>query len=105
MSSRKSSRPSRRSSACRASSSAVSTCERRDDVGRLGVAALVEQHAVRALQVLDGALGLAELEVQAAEVVEEPPDVALVVELLVVGLGALRIAAGEHPVAHALRHH
>ena len=110
MSSRKSSRPSRSSSACRASSSAdlhlagrqVHVGERRDDVGRLGVAALVEQDAVGALQVLDRALGLAELEVEAAEVVQQAADVALVVELLVVGLRALRVAAREHPVAHAL---
>src|SRR6266542_5593176 len=44
--------------------------ERRDDVRRLGCAALLEQDAIRVLQVRDRLLGLAELEAQSAEVVE-----------------------------------
>src|SRR5690348_2457045 len=59
--------------------------ERCNDVRRLRVAALVEQHAVRVLQMLDRLLGLAEMEVQATEVVEQTADVSLVVDLLVVG--------------------
>src|SRR4029077_13923250 len=46
--------------------------------------------------------GLAELEVQAAEVVEQPADVSLVVDLLVVGLRALRVVARLDPVPHPL---
>src|SRR6185503_17217285 len=51
----------------------------------------------------DRLLRLAELEVEAAEIVEQLADVGLVGELLVLGLRALGIRAGEHPVPRALR--
>ena len=47
-------------------------------------------------------LGLAELEVQAAEVVQQAADVSLIVDLLVVGLCALGVAARLDPVPHPL---
>src|SRR5213592_4501124 len=50
---------------------------------------------------LDRLLGLTEVEVQAAEVVEQPADVSLVVDLLV-GLCALRVVARLDPVPHPL---
>src|SRR4051794_13742399 len=76
--------------------------ERRNDVRRLRIAALVEQHAVRVLQILDRLLGLAEVEVQPAEVVEQPADVTLVTDLLVVGLCPLGVIARLDPVPHPL---
>src|SRR6266550_1887104 len=51
---------------------------------------------------LDRLLGLAEVEVQATEVVEQPADVSLVVDLLVVGLRALSVIARLDPVPHPL---
>ena len=47
-------------------------------------------------------LGLAEQELEAAEVVQQPPDVAAVGQLLVLRLRPLRVRAREHPVAVAL---
>src|SRR5205823_9319772 len=44
----------------------------------------------------------AEMEIQPAEVVEQPADVSLVVDLLVVGLGALGVIARLDPVPHPL---
>src|SRR4030095_2996957 len=66
------------------------------------VVPLVEKHAVRALEMLERLLGLAEVEVQATEVVEQPTDVTFVVDLLVVGLRALRIVARLDPMPHPL---
>jgi len=54
------------------------------------------------LEVDDRFLGLAEEEVQAAEVVNQPADVEPVRELLILGLRALGVRTGEHPVALAL---
>src|SRR4051795_1288696 len=51
---------------------------------------------------LDCLLGLAEMEVKATEVVEQPADVSLVVDLLVVGLCALSVIARLDPVPHPL---
>src|SRR5262249_16259050 len=51
---------------------------------------------------LDRLLGLAEMEVQATEVVEQPADITFVVDLLVVGLRALRVVARLDPVPHPL---
>ena len=51
---------------------------------------------------LDRLLGLAEQEVEAAEVVRQLADVRLVGELLVRGTCALGVRAGEQPVALAL---
>src|SRR5689334_21661085 len=76
--------------------------KRWDDARGLRVAALVEQHAVRVLQMLDCLLGLAEMEVQATEVVEQSADVSLVVDLLVVGLRALSVISRLDPVPHPL---
>src|SRR5437764_6628670 len=42
------------------------------------------------------------MEIQATEVVEQPADVAFVVDLLVVGLRALRVVARLDPVPHPL---
>src|SRR2546423_9858041 len=51
---------------------------------------------------LDRLLGLAELEVQATEVVEQPADASFVVQLLVVGLRALSVVARLDPMPHPL---
>ena len=62
----------------------------------------LERGAERRLQALDRLRRLVEHQVQAAEVVQQAADVALVVQLLVVRLRPLRVVPGEHPVAHPL---
>ena len=54
------------------------------------------------LQLLDRLVRLAEQEAEAAEVVQQPTDGPLVVELLEEVLGPLGVVAREHPVAGAL---
>ena len=79
--------------------------ERGDRLGRIVVATDLERDRERMLQVLDRPLGLAEQEVEPAEVVQEPADVGAVGELLVLRLCLLGIRAREHPVAVALGEH
>jgi hypothetical protein len=71
-------------------------------VAGIGAVADLEENPVGVLQVLDRLLGLPELEIESAEVVQELADVRLVGELLVLRLGALRVRAGKHPVPGAL---
>src|SRR4051812_32081456 len=66
--------------------------ERGDSLRRIGVAAGLEGDAECFLQEADRLVGLAEEEVQAAEVVRELADVDTVRELLVRGAGLLRVA-------------
>src|SRR5580765_2615732 len=80
----------------------VNLREGRDDVAGVGVVADLEENPVGVLQVLDRLLGLPELEIESAEVVQELADVRLVGEFLVLRLGALRVRAGEYPVPGAL---
>ena len=76
--------------------------ERRDGRRGLFVAPELERDRERLLEVLDRHLGLAEQELEAAEVVQQPADVGAVGELLVLRLRLLRVGAREHPVAVAL---
>src|SRR4051794_25836595 len=76
--------------------------ERRDGGRDLFVAAGLERHRDRMLEVLDRLLRLAEQELEAAEVVEQPRDVRAVGQLLVLRLRLLGVGAGEHPVPVAL---
>src|SRR6187431_2296171 len=80
----------------------VNLREGRDDVAGIGAVADLEENPIGVLEVLDRLLGLPELEIESAEVVQELADVRLVGELLVLRLGALRVRAGEHPVPGAL---
>ena len=79
--------------------------ERRDGRRRVLVAADLERDRERVLQVLDRLLGLAEQELDAAEVVQQPADVRAVGELLVLRLRLLGVRARKHPVAVALGEH
>ena len=67
--------------------------------GRIGI----ERPRVGRLQVLDGVLLVSQEERETAEHELQATDVTLVVHLLVQLLRALRVAAGEHVVALALR--
>src|SRR6185312_7541492 len=80
----------------------VNLREGRDDVAGVGVVADLEENPIGVLEVLDRLVGLPQLEIESAEVVQELADVRLVGQLLVLRLGALRIRAGEHPVPGAL---
>src|SRR6266545_888505 len=68
----------------------------------LFLAVRVERGRVGGLQVLDRLLGLPQEEIDAAEVVQQAGEIALVIQLLVNTLRLLRIVPGEHPVALAL---
>src|SRR6187200_1704227 len=76
--------------------------EGRDDVAGVGVVADLEENPIGVLQVLDRLVGLPQLEIESAEVVQELANIRLVGQLLVLRLGALRVRAGEHPVPGAL---
>src|SRR5439155_12132950 len=76
--------------------------ERRDSLRGVRLAADLERDAEGLLQERLRLVGLAEQEVEAAEVVQQPADAPPVGELLVVRLRALRVRAREHPVALAL---
>src|SRR4051794_6880518 len=73
--------------------------ERRDGLRRIGVVPEVERDLECLFQLLDRLLGLAEQEVEHAEVVGEAADEDLVAQQLVRGTRLLRIRAREHPVA------
>ena len=79
--------------------------ERRDGRGRLLVAPELERDREGLLEVLDRDLGLAEQELDRAEVVHQPADVRAVGELFVLRLGVLGVRAREHVVAVALGEH
>ena len=66
------------------------------------VAGLERDLGSASVEQLDGPLGVAEREVQAAEVVQQPADVRAVLELLVVAARPLRVRPREQPVALAL---
>ena len=79
--------------------------ERRDRGRRVLVASDLERDREGVLQMLDRLLGLAEQELEPAEVVQQAADVDAVGELLVLVLRPLRVRAREHPVAAALGEH
>src|SRR3954451_12229060 len=76
--------------------------ERRHRLRRVLLEPVVERDRERFLQQRHRLVGLAEEEVQTAEVVREPADVDTVRELLVGGAGLLRVRAREHPMALAV---
>src|SRR5215210_1609516 len=76
--------------------------ERRDGAGGVRLAAVLEEHLERLVQLLDRLLGLPEGEVDAAEVVEDAADGCAVGDLLELRLRLLGVLAGEHPLALAL---
>src|SRR6185503_8323239 len=67
----------------------VNLREGRDDVAGVGVVADLEENPIGVLEVLDRLVGLPQLEIESAEVVQELADVRLVGQLLVLRLGAL----------------
>src|SRR5215210_6587416 len=80
----------------------VNLRERRDGAGRVGLAAVLEEHLERLVQLLDRLLGLAEGEVDPAEVVQDAPDGRAVRDLLELRLRLLGVLAGENPLPLAL---
>src|SRR5581483_7663316 len=76
--------------------------ERRDGAAGVSVPAGLESDRERLLQQADGVVGVAEEEVETAEVVRELADVDAIRELGVRLTRALRVRAGENPVALAV---
>ena len=110
ISSMRSSRPSSRRSALRACSSAATgspvrryTCASDETIVATSSSVPCSSATANAsLQPLDRLVGLAEQELEPAEVVEQPADVAAVVQLLVRRLRPLGVRARQHPVPVAL---
>src|SRR5919109_1864326 len=75
---------------------------RRDGAGGIRLAAVLEQHLERLVQLLDRLLGLAQQEVETAEVVEHPADRRAVRDLLELCLRLLRVLPSQDPLALAL---
>ena len=80
----------------------VHLCERRDHRRYVVLRAVVEGDRERLFQAGYRLLRPAEQELEASEVVEQPPDVGGFGRFLVLRLGALRVGARENPVAVAL---
>src|SRR6266511_3180033 len=76
--------------------------ERRDGACGLIGASGVDQHPDCVLQVTDRLVRLVEEVAEAAEVVQQPADVLLVIDLLVQRAGSLGVVARGDPVAFAL---
>jgi hypothetical protein len=76
--------------------------ERGDGTSGVRVVADLERGGERVLEVLDRLVGVAEQEVDGAEVVQQLADVRAVGDLLVVGLRLLGVRAREHPVPRAV---
>ncbi len=83
----------------------VNLRERGDRGRRVLVAPDLERDRECVLEMLDRLLGLAEQELEAAEVVQQAADVDAVCELLVLTLRPLGIGTREHPVTAALGEH
>src|SRR5439155_8320745 len=73
-----------------------------DRVSGLRVVADLEGDSYRVLEEVHRFFGMAEEEVDPAEVVEQAPEIPAVRQLLVRGLGTLRIGTCKHPVTLAI---